>query len=199
METPARRPQGAGAFDVSGAEAAGFEEYWWTTPAKRSGDSQDAVPILAVNRTATSTSSPQAASIVIGRYQGTVVVTVHGELDLAKAAHLGATLTDLIDGQGNLSVVVDLHGATAKDADCLWVFTQAAERARLRGGTITLSDPPGSIDAALQLRGLDNFVRRFIENGLSGGPAASDGGREGRTSTPDLELENRPPGRDASR
>lgn len=105
------------------------------------------------------------ASIVIGRYQGTVVVTVHGELDLPGAAHLGAALADLIDGQGNLSVVVDLHGATATDADCLWVFTDAAERARRRGGTITLSDPPGPIQAALHLRGLDNFVRAFVEDG----------------------------------
>lgn len=134
----------------------------WTTPAG-SGDTQQPVAILGTSSPASPATPP--ASIVIGRHQGTVVVTVQGEIDLPRAAHLGAALADLIDGQGNLSVVVDLHGATATDADCLWVFTEAAERARRRGGTITLSDPPGPIHAALHLRGLDTFVRAFVDDG----------------------------------
>ena len=121
------------------------------------------VPILSADWK--ETHPTRRASIVVGRYKGTVVVTVHGELDLSKAAALGATLADLIDGQGNLSVVVDLHDASASDADCLWVFTEAAERARRRGGRLKLSGPPDSIHSALQLRGLDDFVGRFLDDG----------------------------------
>ena len=90
-------------------------------------------------------------------------MTVHGELDLPRAGDLGAMLADLIDGQGNLSVVVDLHDAIASDADCLWVFTDAAERARRHGGTIKVSEPPAPLSSALQLRGLDNFVGSIVD------------------------------------
>ena len=107
---------------------------------------------------------PPPASIVVSRNRGTVVVTVHGELDLPRAGDLGAMLADLIDGQGNLSVVVDLHDATASDADCLWVFTDAAERARRHGGMIKVSDPPAPLYSALQLRGLDNFVGSIVDD-----------------------------------
>ncbi len=102
--------------------------------------------------------TPQHFSIVIGRQLGTVVVTVHGDLDITRAGHLGNILADLIDGQGNLSVVVDLHDATTSDPDSLLVFTDAAERARRRGGTVLLNEPPLTLGEALELRGLDRFV-----------------------------------------
>ncbi|HEX2047118.1 MAG TPA: STAS domain-containing protein [Acidimicrobiales bacterium] len=101
---------------------------------------------------------PSHFSIVIGRRLGTVVVTVHGELDMARAGHLGNILADLIDGQGNLSVVVDLHEATTTEPDSLLVFIDAAERARRRGGTVLLNEPHPTLGDALQLRGLDHFV-----------------------------------------
>ena len=113
--------------------------------------------------TAVAESAPTRASIVVSRNRGTVVVTVRGELDLPRAGDLGAMLADLIDGQGNLSVVVDLHDATAKDADCLWVFTEAAERARRHGGMIRVSEPPAPLYSALQLRGLDNFAGSILD------------------------------------
>ncbi len=97
-------------------------------------------------------------SIVIGRQLGTVVVTVHGDLDSSRAGHLGNILADLIDGQGNLSVVVDLHDATTTDPDSLLVFTDAAERARRRGGTVVLNGPNPTLGEELELRGLDHFV-----------------------------------------
>jgi anti-anti-sigma factor len=106
---------------------------------------------------------PRRSSIVVGRYLGTVVVTVHGELDLTRASHLGNILADLIDGQGNLSIVVDLQDATATDADSLWVFTEAAERARRRGATMRLNEPPMPLYQALELRGLAEFLCDLLE------------------------------------
>ena len=98
-------------------------------------------------------------SIAIARSAGTVVVTVRGELDTAQSKHLGGILADLIDGQGNMSIVVDLHEARATDPDCLWILTEAAERAHRRGGTMRL-DAAAEVTSALQLRGLDVFVGR---------------------------------------
>ena len=110
------------------------------------------------------TGAARRSSIVVGRYLGTVVVTVHGELDLTRAGHLGAILADLIDGQGNLSIVVDLQDATATDADSLWVFTEAAERARRRGAMMRLNEPPTPLYEALELRGLAEFVCDLLED-----------------------------------
>jgi len=108
--------------------------------------------------TATVPAKRPHSSIVIGRCQRTVVVTVRGKLDRAKAAHLGFVLADLIDGQGNLSLVVDLHDATATGADRLTVLAEAAERARRRGGAMALSQPPAVLHEALRNLGLDHLV-----------------------------------------
>jgi anti-anti-sigma regulatory factor len=98
-------------------------------------------------------------SIAVARSAGTVVVTVRGELDAAKSKHLGGILADLIDGQGNLSILVDLHEASATDPDCLWMLTEAGERAHRRGGTMRL-DAAAEVTSALELRGLDVFIGR---------------------------------------
>lgn len=98
------------------------------------------------------------SGIVIGRYQATVVVTVHGDLDHPRTAHLGHVLADLIDGQGNLSLLVDLGDATAADARQMSVFADADKRARQHGGSITLSKPPAPLHEALRQQGLFHLV-----------------------------------------
>ena len=121
------------------------------------------------------------SGVAVGRYQATVVVTVHGELDFARAAHLAHVLADLIDGQGNLSLLVDLHDATAADTHPLSVLADAAERARRRGGAITLSRPPAPLLQALQDAGLGQLLSSVSPATPGRGPA-SDGtrGRERR-------------------
>jgi anti-anti-sigma factor len=100
------------------------------------------------------------SGIVIGRYRGTVVVTVHGELDLQRAEHLDHVLADLIDGQGNLSIIVDLCDVTAMetDAERVEVFEDAAGRARRHHGMVTLSQPPALLREALRRRGIEHLV-----------------------------------------
>jgi anti-sigma B factor antagonist len=97
--------------------------------------------------------------LAIRRALGTVVVTVHGDLDPPAAAQLDRVLADLIDGQGNMTVVVDLRDAQAADAGGLSVFIGAAERASRRGGSLSLIDPPEILYQALTLRGLGGLVR----------------------------------------
>lgn len=105
-------------------------------------------------------------SIVIRRQLSTVVVAVHGALDTARAERLGQILADLIDGQGNLAIVVDLHDATTSEPDTLWVFTDAAERARRRGGKVLLNEPNPTLGVELELRGLDHFVGSTFDTHL---------------------------------
>ena len=78
-------------------------------------------------------------SINVSRDLGAVIVTVLGELDVYGAARLGAELADLIDGQGNMTVVVDLRHTDSVDPAGLGVFGEAAELVRRRGGHLTFS------------------------------------------------------------
>ena len=57
-------------------------------------------------------SSSGDCSFAIARQPRGVVVTVRGRLDLADATRLGAVLADLIEGQGNATLGVDLGGLT---------------------------------------------------------------------------------------
>lgn len=100
------------------------------------------------------------SGIVVSRYQGTVVVTIHGDLDGPRAGDLGYMLADLIDGQGNRSIIVDLHDATAVDPRWLSVFTDAVARACRRGATLSLKDAPAELHAALRRQGLDCSTAR---------------------------------------
>ena len=108
-------------------------------------------------------------------------MTVHGALDGVGAAHLDLVLTDLIDGQGNLSVVVDLRDltATGTDADRLSVFVDAARRAHRHSGVLALSTPPALFDEALERLDADHLVHiaPHVE------PAASSGRHSGTVST----------------
>lgn len=96
-------------------------------------------------------------ALVVGRGLGTVVVTVDGELTLAGCARLQNVLTDLIDGQGNLTVVVDL-GKAVVEPEALKVFVDAALQARRRGTRFVLNEPPPDTHEALQSGGFDDLV-----------------------------------------
>jgi hypothetical protein len=78
-------------------------------------------------------------TFVIGRAFGTVVVTVRGDLDAAALGRLDGVLTDLIAGQGNLAVSVDLTRATG-EPEALHAFV-SVQRERFCGTNLTISEP----------------------------------------------------------
>ena len=85
--------------------------------------------------------------ITVAREHAAVVVSVHGNFDLACASRLGAALGDLIDGQGNLNVSVDLSQAAVIDPAALGVLAAGDKLARHHGATLTVTglqpgDPP---------------------------------------------------------
>ena len=98
-----------------------------------------------------------AVSLVVGRALGTVVVTVDGALNLDSSELLARVLTDLIEGQGNLAVAVDL-GKAIVDPEAVTVFAEAATRASKRGTRFILEKPPVETREALQAGGYGDLV-----------------------------------------
>jgi anti-anti-sigma factor len=96
-------------------------------------------------------------SLVVGRGLGTVVVTVEGELDVAGCRLLEGVLTDLIEGQGNLTVAVDL-GKAMVEPEALIVFIDAARQARRRGTKFVLKEPPTETHDALESEGYGETI-----------------------------------------
>lgn len=98
-----------------------------------------------------------ALSLVIGRALGSVVVTVDGELDVESSELLARVLSDLIEGQGNLAVAVDL-GKAIVDPEAVTVFAEAAKRASERGAKFILAKPPIETYEALRAGGYADLV-----------------------------------------
>ena len=78
----------------------------------------------------------------MARDLGVVVVTARGPLDATSGAVLKDILFDLIEGQGNLRVIVDIHDMAVVDPSSLNVLVEAATLATGRGGRLTLAHPP---------------------------------------------------------
>ena len=97
-------------------------------------------------------------SLAVGRYMGTVIVTLHGDLHLRASAALADAFRDLIDGQGNLAIVVDLGDVDGIDRYGVNVLASAATRMAERGGALRLSGPTNAVFAVLSRAGLAHLV-----------------------------------------
>ena len=80
--------------------------------------------------------------ISISRSSSTVIVTLHGALDAHAAPRLRPLLLDLIDGQGNLDLVIDLRDVAVIDPAGIGVLIGASERMHHHGGRIEFSGAP---------------------------------------------------------
>ena len=94
-------------------------------------------------------------SLTIGRALGKVVVTVSGALDVDTAPELRHRLTDLIDGQGNRHLAIELHGMTSIDRVGIAVLVDALKRLQRNAGTLVLSGPADDIVSALAAAGVE--------------------------------------------
>ncbi len=93
-------------------------------------------------------------SLVFGRALGKVIVTIQGPVDAETAPELKDRLVDLIDGQGNRQVVLDLRGTTSIDCAGLSVLVDALKRIQKYAGEMVLSGPPGPVMDTLASSGL---------------------------------------------
>lgn len=89
-------------------------------------------------------------SLELSRALGMAVVHVRGTLDAGAAPALRTRLANVIDGQGNRQVVLDLRGMTAIDRAGMLVLVDALTRMEDYGGDLVLSGPTSAV--AEQLR-----------------------------------------------
>jgi anti-anti-sigma factor len=89
---------------------------------------------------------------------GVVVVTAHGHLGAPEADVLQAVLADLIEGQGNLKVVLDVHDVSGIDGSSLGALAAAVEAATKLGGDLTFADPNQTTIKALEAVGLGDAI-----------------------------------------
>lgn len=98
---------------------------------------------------------PHDFSLVFSRALGNVIVHIHGVLAANSAHELKDRLVDVIDGQGNRQLVVDLRKTTRIDSTGFSVLVDALHRQRERGGDLVLSGPTTDVAQALVAAGLD--------------------------------------------
>jgi anti-sigma B factor antagonist len=85
---------------------------------------------------------------------GTQVVSVTGELDIATAEQAYAYISEIIDGRP-ASVSVDLSGLTFCDASGLGVLAKIARHARQAGRQLRLTAARPSLLRIMRITGLD--------------------------------------------
>lgn len=96
-------------------------------------------------------------SLVFGRALGKVVVSINGPLDARTGRELRDRLRDLIDGQGNRHVVLDLRGTTLVDPAGLTAFVDAHKRMQRIAGELVFSGPPPDVVRAFRSAELDKI------------------------------------------
>ncbi len=87
-----------------------------------------------------------------------VTVAVRGEVDGASSAVLRGLLLDIVDGQGNLSVALDLSEMTFIDSSGLAMLMEMHGRAVERGGTFVLRNPRPSTTKVFEIVGLGRIL-----------------------------------------
>lgn len=92
---------------------------------------------------------------MFSRALGKVIVHVRGPLDETTAAALKARLVDIIDGQGNRQVVLDLRQMTSIDTSGLFALADALKRMDDSGGELLLSGPTTAVEDQLRAGGLE--------------------------------------------
>ena len=119
-------------------------------------------------------------SLVFGRSLGRVIVEVNGPLDATTAAQLRHRLTDIIDGQGNRRLVLDLRGMTLVDGAGLSVLIHAHKRVQMNAGQLVMSGASPEVLGVFEDAGLDK-VFSLTPSWMH--PAHGDGPSESGRST----------------
>jgi hypothetical protein len=105
--------------------------------------------------------TPEAShtsSLSIERRRGTVVVTVHCELTPDLVTQLRHVVHDLVEGQGNLHVKLELPELEGVNATLLSLLVDTASNLEGRYGSLRVTTPRGAwqrpaVAAVIDLRG----------------------------------------------
>lgn len=172
----------------------------WVQPAPSIGIGHREPPSLPARNPITPL---RVFSFIIGRAMGTVLVTTHGVLDPDGSQMLDRALRDLIEDQGNLSLIIDLIDLSVSEPSCLGVFVEATASAAKRGGEVALADPCQAVRSALTLLGLAGSItlsdrRSSPRIPPAYGSAPGPGLRGGRANDPTRVKQPRPPSHQAT-
>ena len=103
-------------------------------------------------------SAPPSFALDFSRRGRDVTVAVRGEVDGVSTGILRTLLLDVVDGQGNLSVTVDLSGMTFIGSAGLGVFLEMHRLAVERGGSFVLRNPRPSAAKVFEIVGLREIL-----------------------------------------
>jgi anti-anti-sigma factor len=102
--------------------------------------------------------------LVVWRAESAVVVTLRTDLDRHACEMLGPVLTDLIEGQGNLVVLLDMRATRTVELEALGSLRLASDQARRRGGTFGLTRPSADARRTLDKAGLGDLIKPGTED-----------------------------------
>jgi len=88
---------------------------------------------------------------------GSVVVRLHGELDMATSPALSRALSSALNG-GGTPVVVDLASLTFMDSTGIAVLLNACRLADESGGSFVVRSPSRAVLKAFRLTGVDSIL-----------------------------------------
>ncbi|MDQ3896954.1 MAG: STAS domain-containing protein [Actinomycetota bacterium] len=83
---------------------------------------------------------------------------MRGEVDRQSSDVLRRLLLDVVEGQGNLSVALDLSEMTFIDSSGLSMFLEMHGRAVERGGSFVLQNPRPSASRMFEIVGLNRIL-----------------------------------------
>ena len=123
-------------------------------------------------------------AVAIARAQGSVVLTLVGTLDASGAEWLEHVLVDLVDGQGNRSIALDLCQVGVVDPAVLVLLVSVSGRVLRSGGNLVLRHPSvavlegldraglgGALEVSESDAALDDFPRAGPRRGGASDPA----------------------------
>jgi anti-anti-sigma factor len=97
---------------------------------------------------------------VTGIRDGSVIVTLDGDLDIASAQAVRERLLGLL-GPGAGRLVIDMSAIRYADASGLAVLVSTQRRAVLLGGTLRLAAPPAEVVRLLNVTGLSRHLTTY--------------------------------------
>jgi len=93
-------------------------------------------------------------AVDICRALGRIVITPRGEFTSSSVRSLHGILQDLIEGQGNLAIIVDAMFITSVDERIARVFADAAGRMSHHNGTFVVASANERVRASLEAVGV---------------------------------------------
>ncbi len=98
-------------------------------------------------------------TIASGCSQGSVVVSLHGALNVPAAASLRRVLDGMVADGVARTITVDLHDVRGVDHAGIASLAEAVDQADQHGADVELTDPPELLCEALQSHGLTGRIR----------------------------------------